>query len=87
MGHGCHDCGSPNSCECPGFFGAKMKAEWETKRQAEKDNPPYSRTDSLELVYLYAKDLLAYWPQFSFKTVPIMMRKMDALKQAIEAVK
>lgn len=20
MGHGCHDCGSPNSCECPGSF-------------------------------------------------------------------
>lgn len=25
MGHGCHDCGSPNSCECPGTFGAEMK--------------------------------------------------------------
>lgn len=21
MGHGCHDCGSPNSCECPGTYG------------------------------------------------------------------
>jgi hypothetical protein len=68
-------------------LGAKLKAEWAAKLQEEKANPAYSRTEALELVYLYAKDLLAYWPQFSFKTVPIMMRKMDTLKQAIEAVK
>jgi hypothetical protein len=46
-----------------------------------------NRQESLEMVLLYAKDLLDYWPHFSFKTVPIMMKKMDALKQAIEAVK
>lgn len=45
------------------------------------------RAEALELVLLYSKDLLNYWPQFSFKTVPIMMKKMDALKQAVEAVK
>ena len=27
MGHGCHDCGSPNSCECP---------PWEERRKLEK---------------------------------------------------
>lgn len=49
--------------------------------------PTSNRADALELVYLYARDILTFWPQFSFKTVPIMMKKMDALKQAIEAVK
>lgn len=27
MGHGCHDCGSPNSCECP---------PWEEMRHIEE---------------------------------------------------
>lgn len=87
MGHGCHDCGSPNSCECPGSLGAKLNAEWAANQSEKKVDPVQTRADAMELVYLYAKDILAYWPQFSFKTVPIMMKKMDALKQAIEAVK
>lgn len=31
MGHGCHDCGSPNSCECPGSFGDWYKQRYELK--------------------------------------------------------
>jgi len=57
-----------------------------------KDNPlpperQNDRAEALELVLLYSKDILTFWPQFSFKTVPIMMKKMDALKQAVQAVK
>lgn len=87
MGHGCHDCGSPNSCECPGSFGAQLLAERATKQQEKTDSVPTPRAEALELVYLYAKDILAFWPDFSFKKVPMMVKKMDALKQAIEAVK
>jgi hypothetical protein len=50
-------------------------------RELEKKN------EALELVASYAKDVLAFWPEFSFRTIKIMVRKMDALKQALDLLK
>lgn len=31
MGHGCHDCGVPNGCECPGTHGDWYNQRYELK--------------------------------------------------------
>ena len=36
MGHGCHDCGSPNSCDCEPGDSAKRKAERDRAEPPEK---------------------------------------------------
>lgn len=75
------------TAHCPGK-GEKHWCELQTHKPILVAKPiVYDRAEALELVYLYAKDILAFWPDFSFKKVPMMVKKMDALKQAIEAVK
>lgn len=41
------------------------------------------RKEALELLLVCAKDVVEYWPQFSFKTIRIMAGKMETLKQAV----
>ncbi len=45
------------------------------------------RMEALELVASCAKDVMEYWPQFSFRTVKTMVAKMENLKQALEMLK
>ena len=45
------------------------------------------RSEALEMVASCAKDVVDYWPQFSFKTIRIMMAKMENLKQALAMLK
>lgn len=43
-----------------------------------------SRQEALELVAAYARDIVALWPQFSFRMIPAMTNKIQALKEALE---
>jgi hypothetical protein len=45
------------------------------------------KEEALEMVVSCAQDVIDFWPQFSFKTIRIMVKKMDALKQALELSK
>ncbi|HEY5267561.1 MAG TPA: hypothetical protein VII94_00300 [Candidatus Saccharimonadales bacterium] len=46
-----------------------------------------SKREALELVASFAKDVVDYWPNMSFKTIRIMIPKMQALKEALEMLK
>ena len=37
-----------------------------------------------KLVASYAQDVVNYWPLMTFRTIRIMIPKMDALKEALE---
>ena len=43
--------------------------------------------ESYKLVASYAKDVIDYWPSMTFRTIRIMIPKMDALKEALSLVK
>lgn len=58
------------------------KAMWKERAlKAEK------KLEALELVASYAKDVVNYWPSMTFRTIRIMIPKMDALKEALDLVK
>lgn len=58
------------------------KAMWmERALKAEK------KLEALELVASYAKDVVDYWPSMSFKTIRIMIPKMNVLSEALSLVK
>jgi len=46
-----------------------------------------SKLEAYQLVASYAKDVVDYWPNMTFRTVRIMIPKMDALKEALTLVK
>ena len=60
----------------------QMISELRDEVEAQK-----KKIESLELVATYAKDILEFWPQFSFRTVRTMVTKMENLKQALEMLK
>lgn len=45
------------------------------------------KLEAYQLVASYAKDVLDYWPNLTFRTIRIMIPKMDALKEALTLVK
>ncbi len=45
------------------------------------------RTEALELVVSYAKDIVDFFPQFTIRQIPVMAAKIKALKEALEMVK
>lgn len=45
------------------------------------------KLEAYQLVASYAKDVIDYWPNMTFRTVRIMIPKMDALKEALSLVK
>jgi hypothetical protein len=45
------------------------------------------RKEALELVILCAQDIVDGWPTLTFRTIGNMTKKVDTLKQALEAVK
>lgn len=45
------------------------------------------RLEAYQLVASYAKDVVDYWPSMTFRTVRIMIPKMDALKEALSLAK
>lgn len=51
---------------------------------SEKDQ---ERVEAVALAISCAKDVIDYWPQFSFRTIKIMAHKMEALKQALDMLK
>jgi len=46
-----------------------------------------ARQEALELVVSCAKDVVDFWPQFSFRSIRIMVGKMETLKQALDLLK
>lgn len=46
-----------------------------------------ARLEALELVSLYANDIVKIWPNFTLRMVSSMTEKINTLKQAIERAK
>lgn len=44
------------------------------------------KLEAYQLVASYAKDVVSYWPSMTFRTIRIMIPKMDALKEALALV-
>ena len=42
------------------------------------------RNEALEMVASYARDVVDFWPSMTFRTIRIMIPKMESLKQALE---
>lgn len=45
------------------------------------------RKEALELVASCAKDVIEYWPNMSFRTIKVMIPKMQALKEALDMLR
>ncbi len=45
------------------------------------------KLEGLELVASYAKDVIDFWPNMTFRTIRVMIPKMAALKEALELFK
>lgn len=45
------------------------------------------KLEAYKLVASYAQDVVNYWPSMTFRTIRIMIPKMDALKEALELAK
>ena len=62
---------------------------WEElyKAKEKKLQALEKKVEALELVASYAKDVVDYWPSMTFRTVRIMIPKMDALKEALSLAK
>ena len=56
--------------------------DWQARALAAE-----KKLEALELVASYAKDVVAYWPSMTFRTIRVMIPKMDALKEALSLVK
>lgn len=74
----------PDCCGGGSFYGHEsfcdvghVKAERHAK----------SKMEALEMIASCAKDVVDYWPNMSFKTIRIMIPKMQALKEALEMLK
>jgi hypothetical protein len=76
--------------DCPTHNRAKVVLLGKSKgttTMTEALEKRYSRLETLELVASCAKDVVDYWPNMSFKTIRIMIPKMQALKEALEMLK
>ncbi len=133
MGHGCHDCGCPNGCECkvehspfenaikeaegilkrfedskPEHDALMLKVDAAVKQQIdifdqerrsaqqlkglyyqieERALKAEKRLEEIELTLLCAQDIVDGWPTLTFRTIGGMTKKVDTLKQALDAVK
>jgi hypothetical protein len=54
------------------------------KVRAEKAE---AKIEALELVSLYAEDIISWWPRFTMKGFDVMTGRIGTLKQAIERSK
>ncbi len=45
------------------------------------------RLEALEMIASCARDVVDFWPSMSFKTIRIMIPKMQTLKEALEMLK
>ena len=130
MGHGCHDCGCPNGCECypvkekivikepskglttmtkvcESWFGHPTNLELTSKEEpsccgggdfyghesfCDYGHLAYElararKDEAIELALLCAQDIVDGWPTLTFRTIGSMTKKVDTLKQALDAVK
>lgn len=45
-----------------------------------------AKLEAMELLIICAQDIVAAWPRFTLRTVGLMTRSIDTLKQAIDSV-
>lgn len=45
------------------------------------------KLENYKLIASYAQDVVDYWPGMTFRTVRVMIPKMEALKEALSLVK
>lgn len=74
----------PECCGGGSFYGHKsfcdvghVRAGLHTKK----------RLEALEMIASCARDVVDFWPSMSFKTIRIMIPKMQTLKEALEMLK
>lgn len=60
----------------------KVDAAIKEYQEAKKE-----QQEAMELVLLCAQDIVSGWPTLTFRTIGGMTKKVDTLKQALEAVK
>jgi len=46
-----------------------------------------ARNEALEFVASYAQDVINFWPNMTFRTIRLMIPKMEALKEALGLLK
>lgn len=63
MGHGCHTCGSPNSCECPGWV-AFTGADKPPKKVRKDKRKIFAE----EIARLFA-EREGSWDDYSYKDI------------------
>jgi hypothetical protein len=89
-------------CETPEAIQSRQehdKKYTESLRQSIEDKRAYTdhltlvnidlkrKLEAAELALLYAQDVVDSWPTLTFRTAGIMTKKVDTLKQALDAVK
>lgn len=62
----------------------KITPEAYWKARAEKAE---AKLELYQFVVSYAQDVIDYWPSLTFRTIRIMIPKMDALKEALNLAK
>jgi hypothetical protein len=75
---GCTGVGKNHWCETPEAIKSRQEHELEAFKKRE---------ESLELALIYAQDIVDGWPTLTFRTIGGMTKKVDTLKQALDAVK
>lgn len=64
MGHGCHDCGVPNGCECPGTHGDWYNQRYKHRTtdqtydqwRASRENAPIKSPPELDRTHVFVTD-------------------------------
>lgn len=81
-------CGSIDIDEMPVTINLDCPVHGRNKRVIRVVSDPIKvRQEALELIASCAKDVVDYWPSMSFKTIRVMIPKMQALKEALEMLK
>lgn len=72
------------TCEVHGRKVTVVKEGIDWKERALKAE---AKLEAYQLVASYAKDVIDFWPSLTFRTIRIMIPKMDALKEALNLAK
>jgi hypothetical protein len=69
-------------------FGVDMSVRIEeNKMSTPTENSLRLRLEELELVIVCARDIVNAWPDLSIRTLGQMTKRIDTLRQALEAAK
>jgi hypothetical protein len=64
-----------------------LKLYTETDELLDQKSPYEQRAEAIELVFICAQDIVKAWPELSIRTLGQMTKRIDTLRQALEAAK